>query len=228
MFAALDELPALAADDVVVVANELLDNLPFGIAEWDGARWSEVRVGVDEDEFVEILVPVELDMPFAVAPGTRVPIPRGLRDWLAACDALVGRGFVLAVDYMVSATELPTGTWLRTYRAHGRGDHPLADVGGQDITSDVVVELLEHGRRRSRSRATCARRNGSTRSASTALTEAGRQAWDEGAHRGDLDALAGRSRVNEARALTDPAGLGAHHVVLFAKDVAGNGFDWRR
>ena len=33
VFTALEELPALAAADAVVIANELLDNLPFGIAE---------------------------------------------------------------------------------------------------------------------------------------------------------------------------------------------------
>ena len=49
------------------------------------------------------------------------------------------------------------------------------------------------------------------------LVAEGRAAWDEGAARGDLAALAGRSRVNEAAALTDPAGLGAHRVFLFER-----------
>ena len=49
------------------------------------------------------------------------------------------------------------------------------------------------------------------------LVEEGRRRWDEGAARGDLDALAGRSRVNEAAALTDPAGLGAHRVVVLER-----------
>ena len=56
VFASLEDLPALTVD-AVVLANELLDNLPFGIAEWDGARWQEVRVAVDGDRFVEMLVP---------------------------------------------------------------------------------------------------------------------------------------------------------------------------
>src|SRR5206468_2790586 len=41
--ASLAELPAVEARAAVVVANELLDNIPFGIAQWDGAQWSEVR-----------------------------------------------------------------------------------------------------------------------------------------------------------------------------------------
>ena len=35
-------------------------------------------------------------------------------------------------------------------------------------------------------------------------------------HVGDLEAIAGRSRVVEAAALTDPGGLGAHRVLVFA------------
>ena len=227
VFVALDELPALAADDVVVIANELLDNLPFGIAQWNGARFDEVRVGIEGDDFVEILIPVELEMPFAVTPGTRVPIPRGVHEWLAACDALVRRGFVLAIDYMTPAAELATRPWLRTYRAHGPGEYPLADIGGQDITADVVLELLDHASPLPIARV--------MRQAEwldvlgiAALADEGRKAWDAGAARGDLTALAGRSRVNEMWALTDVGGLGAHHVVLFAKGIAGNGFDWRR
>ena len=39
---------------------------------------------------------------------------------------------------------------------------------------------------------------------------------DHGDH---LYAMAARSRVSEAAALTDPAGLGAHHVFVFARGV---------
>ncbi len=49
------------------------------------------------------------------------------------------------------------------------------------------------------------------------LVEAGRRTWEAGAARGDLEALAGRSRITEAAALTDPAGLGAHTVVVLTK-----------
>ena len=60
MFVALDELPALELDGVVL-ANELLDNLPFGIAQWDGVRWQEVRVALGDGELTEVLVPAEDD-----------------------------------------------------------------------------------------------------------------------------------------------------------------------
>jgi hypothetical protein len=46
-----------------------------------------------------------------------------------------------------------------------------------------------------------------------ALVEASRALWRERAAIGDLAALAARSRVHEAEALTDPAGLGGHRVL---------------
>ena len=70
--AALDDLPSVNADGVVILANELLDNLPFGIAEWDGARWQEVRIAFDGDRFGELLVPMDEGAPaLSVPAGTR-------------------------------------------------------------------------------------------------------------------------------------------------------------
>jgi hypothetical protein len=43
--------------------------------------------------------------------------------------------------------------------------------------------------------------------------EAARGTWRATAHVGDLAALAARSRVGEADALTDPTGLGAFRVL---------------
>jgi len=46
-----------------------------------------------------------------------------------------------------------------------------------------------------------------------ALVDDGRRRWEAGAATGDLASLAGRSRVREAEALTDPSGLGAFTVL---------------
>jgi len=50
------------------------------------------------------------------------------------------------------------------------------------------------------------------------MVDAGRREWQARAHIGDLAALAGRSRVTEAAALTDPGGLGAHTVTILTKN----------
>ncbi|HWS47968.1 MAG TPA: SAM-dependent methyltransferase, partial [Acidimicrobiia bacterium] len=198
-----------------------------GIAQREHDGWREVRVGAaGQDRFEEVLVPVELDVPFTVPSGARVPLPRGIREWGRACDAMVRRGFVVAIDYAVAADEFAERPWLRTYRAHAPGSDPLDDPGAQDITADVVLEQL-----RAAMPMPCVsdeRQADWLRALGLdALVDEGRRAWAEGAHRGDLDALAGRSRVGEAEALTDPAGLGAHRVLLFAKEAAAGGFDWR-
>ncbi len=218
VFATLDELPALHAATGVVFANELLDNLPFGIAEWDGARWQEVRVGTDDDRFVEVLVPMAAPLSIDVPAGTRVPLPAGLERWCAACDHVLRRGFVILIDYMAEIAELPTRPWLRTYRENDRGMPPLVAPGMQDITADVVVENVlaaTHGFRLSAHTTQAAWLRGL---GIDDLADEGARQWREGAHRGDLDALAGRSRVHEAAALTDPAGLGAHHVIALERE----------
>jgi hypothetical protein len=156
-----------------------------------------------------VLVPIDVDLGYAVAPGTRVPIPRGLNEWWRACEGVLHRGFVLIVDYATTIGELGARPWLRTYRAHSPGSDPLDVPGEQDITADVVSEQLD-----------------AAALGIDELVDEGRRIWESGAARGDVEALAGRSRIAEAAALTDPAGLGAHQVFLFAAGAAPRTFTW--
>jgi SAM-dependent MidA family methyltransferase len=224
--AALDELPA-GHFDGVVLANELLDNLPFDLACRSARGWDEIRVGVTADaRFHEVVVPADREMEAWLADvdvpvGTRVPVQREIESWLDAVAAVLGRGFVVLLDYTVDAAGLVARAdgWLRTYRAHGRGTDPLDAPGSQDITADVLLEPL----RRAIARAGFRVERETTQAewlrdlGIDARVAEGRAAWEEGAARGDLAALAGRSRVAEAAALTDPAGLGAHTVLLLSK-----------
>ncbi len=226
VFTALEELPALSARATVVLANELLDNLPFGVAQWDGGRWLEVRVGLlGPDRFEEVLVPIDAELGYAVPTGTRVPIPRGMAEWWRACDGVVQHGFVLVVDYTTTLSELVSRPWLRTYRAHSIGTDPLDAPGEQDITADLVLEQLDDAAAFPR---VCADRQADWLRALgiDELVGEGRRTWEAGAERGDIDALAGRSRSAEAAALTDPGGLGAHRVILFGAGGAGRDFTW--
>jgi len=230
VFVALEELPALELGGVVL-ANELLDNLPFGIAERSESGWREVRVAHEAQGFAEVLVPAEpvdaraLDAVVgggAVPVGARLPIPRGLDEWLTACGRMLRHGSLLVIDYVDDAAGLvargPAG-WLRTYRAHERGGSPLDAPGEQDITADVVREQLAHA----------ARVSGLSVESDVAqadwlrdlgiddLAESGRRTWEARARVGDLDAIAARSRVVEAAALTDAGGLGGHRVVTLTR-----------
>ena len=227
VFATVEELPALSAPATVVLANELLDNLPFGIVQWDGRRWLEVRVGVvGLDRFEEVLVPTDADLAYVVDPGTRIPIPTGIDEWWRACERVVRTGFVLVIDYATTVAELGARPWLRTYRAHALGTDPLDAPGEQDITADVVLEQLEAAAPFAHVR-TDRQTDWLGALGIDELVTEGRRVWEAGAAGGGIEALAGRSRVSEAAALTDRGGLGAHQVVLFASNGAGGrDFAW--
>jgi SAM-dependent MidA family methyltransferase len=136
---------------------------------------------------------------------------------------MLKRGVVVLVDYAVPVEELARrgqDGWLRTYRAQQRGGSPFDTPGSQDITADVPLESIHRA----------AAAAGLTVVADTTqaewlrslgveeLVEEARAAW-HGRSANDLAAIAARSRVHEADALLDPAGLGAHRVIVLGKKV---------
>jgi SAM-dependent MidA family methyltransferase len=225
---ALDDLPAVPLDGVVL-ANELLDNLPFRVVERRDGGWWEVRVGVEGDDLVEQLVPAALELAaeadvVATDPpdGARLPVPSGILAWLRACGGALRSGRLVVVDYVADATELVERRergWLRTYREHERGVDVLAHPGEQDITIDVPREYLLHAAARAgfRLESDVAQAEWLQHLGIDDLVEDARRAWDARAHVGDLEAVRHRSRVTEGAALVDPAGLGAHRVLVFTR-----------
>ncbi len=220
LLTSLAELPALRIEGVVL-ANELLDNVPFRLLERLADGWGEVFVVLERDGSLgEVLVPaedaaVELAERLAPAatPGARIPVQAGAGRWLRRALDVVERGRLLVVDYCSTTPELaerPSEEWLRTYRAHDRGAPPLVDPGTQDITCEVAVDQLAVVAEPAveTSQADWLRANGLDE-----LVAEGRRTWADGAHAPDLAAIRGRSRVTEAEALTDPSGLGAFTVL---------------
>jgi SAM-dependent MidA family methyltransferase len=215
----LAELPAPRVTGVVL-ANELLDNLPPLLLERSGARWSEVRVGEEDGRFTEVLVSAaaelaeEADRLIPDPPdGARIPLQHAACRWLRTALSLPERGRVVVIDYADATPSLarrPWTEWLRTYRAHARGGLPLEDPGSQDVTCEVAVDQLARVRPPDldRSQAEFLRAHGID-----ALADEARGRWQERAHIGDLEAVRWRSRASEADALADPAGLGAFRVL---------------
>jgi SAM-dependent MidA family methyltransferase len=201
----LDSMPRLHGS-AIVIANELLDNLPVDILERRDGQWHEVRVGLDGDELIESLVPAggpDIDMP----DGARVPVQTAAVRWVR--DARE-QGTVVAFDYADTTASMAArdpSEWLRTYRGHHRGDAPLRDLGTQDITCEVAVDQLPAPSHTS-AQATWLRAHGIDE-----LVEEGKRTWVERRHIGDLEALRARSRVNEAASLIDPNGLGGFAVM---------------
>lgn len=205
----------------VVLANELLDNVPWRLLEHRSDGWAEVWVtrGPDGD-LAEVLRPAGQAIASRAAslapdatPGARVPIQERAAAWLTDALDRLGRGRVVVIDYGSTTAGLadrPWREWVRTYREHQRGRDPLTDVGDQDITVEVAFDQLAAVRppAEDRSQADFLRAHGLDD-----LVAEGRRVWEERAHLGDLEALRGRSRVSEAEALTDPGGLGAFRVL---------------
>jgi NADH dehydrogenase [ubiquinone] 1 alpha subcomplex assembly factor 7 len=213
----------------VVLANELLDNLPFDIVTRHGDRWHPLRIGSRDDDgrfrlerdSTPLAGPAQIELD-GLAPGTPdgvlVPWQPKARAWLREARAALGRGRVVVFDYGASTAELagrsgrgdgPPG-WLRTHRDHQGGLDWRRDPGSCDITSDVAFDQLElHDRADiDRSQADWLRAHGID-----VLVEDGRRRWEETAGIGDLAALRARSRIREADALLDPDGMGAFRVV---------------
>ena len=205
----------------VVLANELLDNLPFGLIERQAEGWAEVRV---TEDLAETLVPVDDPAEDRLAPeapvGGRIPTQRAAGAWVDRAFRLVRPGRVVVIDYADTTPSMaarPWTEWVRTYRAHGRGGSPLADLGRQDVTCEVAVDQLPVPTS-DRSQAEFLRAHGIDD-----LAHEAQQAWEARAHIGDLQALVARSRAQEAAALTDPTGLGAFRVLEWACGVDPDG-----
>ena len=108
----------------VVVANELLDNLPLRLFDPEGDEVGEHRP----------------------SPETRLtPRQDQACAWLAQALSVLERGTVVVIDYMSTTEEMasrPWPEWLRTYRGHERGDDPWTAPGTQDITCEVALDQL--------------------------------------------------------------------------------------
>jgi SAM-dependent MidA family methyltransferase len=208
----------------VIIANELLDNLPFRLAVYDGG-WREANVVVADDGAAsEVLVAAPAEwtwLPAAPPHGARVPVQQAANEWVRAARSLLTAGSVLAIDYFTATTwqlaNSPWREWLRTYRGHERGAHYLRDVGLQDITTQVCVDQLPAATAL-RPQAQFLQRWGIDE-----LVEEGRVAWAAAAGAPNVAAMRMRSRIREAESLLDPAGLGGFLVLEWSDtDATGH------
>lgn len=211
------EMPA-TIECGIVIANELLDNLPFDLWVYDGG-WRLAYVDMNGDKCVEVLRAADAPelFPTTTPHGTRLPWQSGAQQWLRSTLSSLQHGSVVVIDYCTALTvELigrPYREWLRTYVGHQRGAHYLQQPGAQDITTQVLIDQLATVREPDvvRSQAQFLARWGIDE-----LVEEGKRVWTEKAARPDLEAIRMRSRVSEAEALTDPTGLGAFSVCEWA------------
>ena len=201
----------------VVLANELLDNLPFKLFVFDGA-WKEAFVALgDGGKFVEVLRTVE-NVPEVLpknAPlGSRAPIQTAAAQWLLGVSQKLSRGRVLVFDYCSESTGeiavTPWREWLRTYKEHECGVHYLLDPGSQDITTQVMIDQLMQV---VPSLSVANQSEWLNSYGIGELVSEGMEYWEAHKSSPDIAAMKMRSRANEAEALTDRDGFGSFSVL---------------
>jgi len=143
--------------DGVIIANELLDNLPVALAIRSGDGWVERWVGATDDRFGFVTAEARPDVVTwceayagTVPEGGMVEVQLAAADWVRAALGRIGRGTLVIIDYGGTAEELEprrTQGTLRTYRSHHLGPDPLLEPGATDVTVDVnftaVVAIAE-------------------------------------------------------------------------------------
>ncbi|MBI2239034.1 MAG: SAM-dependent methyltransferase, partial [Actinobacteria bacterium] len=137
--------------DGCVLANELLDNLPFRRVRRTADGSVEVRVGVDADRLVEVESLCD-DALAALCPdldaGEEAAVPTGALDFVDGLAGSLSRGYALLIDYG-EASGGPAGE-VHGYRAHRVVEAVLEDPGSADVTAGVDFSVLvrraeEHG-----------------------------------------------------------------------------------
>ncbi len=197
----------------VILANELLDNLPFDMAERTHDGWREILVDVEDGEFVESLGPPVTEPTDVQAEiGAQLPVVRTAGEWIRDAHATGAR--LVVIDYAAPTDQLLSrGGWLRTFRDHGTAAGWLVEPGTQDITIDLPVEQIVAASDPPSVRTQAAFLDAYGLSE---LLKEGKALWEAGVATGGLAALTGRSRIREAETLVDAEGMGAFTV-----------FEWR-
>ncbi|MET0621541.1 MAG: SAM-dependent methyltransferase [Pyrinomonadaceae bacterium] len=139
-------------DSAVVFSNELLDAFPVHRVTMRGGRLREAYVGLSEDGRGFVFVEAEPSTPrlaehfrrlgVTLAEGQSAEVNLDAGEWLSRAAQIVGRGFVVTVDYgdeaagLYGAPQRRDGT-LRAFRRHQLVEDVLRDPGEQDLTTTV-------------------------------------------------------------------------------------------
>lgn len=207
-----------------VLANELLDNLPFHRLRRSAGAVIELYVGLEEDRFVlregPISSPDLADHLPDLPEGSEWPARPSALAFLDQAGRILSRGYLWLADYALS---LPGLTSVHGYRRHHLEEDVLADPGSRDITAGVDFAALE---RYARMRGHCVWGPVKQREALLAL---GFRDLDHRAQARQIEALERRRGIdamriysNRTRAnlLLARGGLGDFSVMCFGVGIA--------
>jgi NADH dehydrogenase [ubiquinone] 1 alpha subcomplex assembly factor 7 len=198
----------------LVLANELLDNLPFRIIRGD----REVLVGHDDGAFTEVLAPADAEIArFARGDEERV-IPTGAFAFVDELARVLTPGYALLIDYGAVGS---SGGPVHGYRGHTLVVDVLAEPGSADITAGIDFELVAaHAEARGLTAFPIVLQSDAL--GALGLGDRLREELEE--QRMQLDAGDGRAAVgtwsgrNLASLLVDPGGLGRFRWLLLATE----------
>jgi NADH dehydrogenase [ubiquinone] 1 alpha subcomplex assembly factor 7 len=216
--AELDVRVAETVDDLepfegIVVANELLDNLPFRLTRRDGEEIREIRIGIDGGgRLARVTTPwmddrSTLGGPTFDAEGTAV-IPVGIAEMLGSLGRRLRRGVAILIDYGGRGTGGPVHGYAEQ---RGVDDVLMVEPGTTDVTAGVDLDAV------ARLAADAGLRAWEPVRQAVALEALGYARWDATMRASQRDAQrehdpsAARIWASRSRAslLVDPARLGA-------------------
>jgi SAM-dependent MidA family methyltransferase len=213
----------------VIIANELIDNLPAAVAVRRGDGWAEQVVDFEGTALVTREVPARREVTawadaFAgpVAEGDLVEVQIAAGEWITTALGRFDAGSVVVVDYGETADGLShrraQGT-VRTYRSHHLGPDPLLAPGETDITMDVNFTALAAAAESAGATVTVERQDDFlTRWGLRDTLRGLREAELDAARRGQaMERLTLRSQITGAEALLHPRGLGDFRVLVARK-----------
>ena len=204
----------------VILANELLDNLPIRLFVFDGS-WMEAFVSqASGGQFVEVLRAPDVIpscLPQTAPHGSRAPVQDAATSWVQNSLSKIDHGRLLLFDYCSASTSeivfTPWREWLRTYRDQRRGTHYLSDPGSQDITAQVMLDQLPSGFTTS-TQADFLKHWGID-----GLVHDGNLHWESMKQAPDVAAMKMRSRSTEAISLTNSLALGLFETLIWTVSI---------
>jgi len=221
----IDEIPR--GTDAVVIANEVLDNMPAALARRVDERWVEIGVDVDQDCLALVDMPARVEVVNwcddtfgAISDGTVVSVQIAVSEWIESAFERFDTVAMCLIDYGGTSENLASrnpSEVVRTYRKHQSGlDWLQRRPGGTDITVDVNVDGVVEAIERAGGEATVLsqREFCLTHGLEELITDAS-ELEQVAAKAGDVLAqLTNRSERLDFEALIDRTGLGAFRVIL--------------
>ncbi|MDJ0791957.1 MAG: SAM-dependent methyltransferase [Acidimicrobiia bacterium] len=221
----VDEIPSA---DAVIVANELIDNLPARLVERDGDSWREVRIDLHDGRLSLSTTTADPDLSAwcdrmlgrtpdgsLLAAQTQVPA------WIVELARRFATVQIALIDYGGDTETLARhrrSDVVRSFRRHVSVDDPLRDPGRADITVDVNTDVVIAGAAEAGltveviDQRSWLRSLGADRELEQLVAEEHARAR-QGDTMGQLEI---RSEAVGLRTLMDPHGFGAFQVMLLS------------